>query len=101
MPRAAGSRSWAAVRSWRSSRATRVNVPRPNIRLNRSRDSGARGTLGTALGPDERLLHRQRVELEDRIEQRPAHAGQELDRLERLDRADDAGGSAQHAGLAA
>src|SRR3954470_12232349 len=32
-PRAAGSRSWAAATSWRTSRATRRRVPRPSMAL--------------------------------------------------------------------
>src|ERR671932_556372 len=81
--------------------STRVRVPTPNIDSHGSRDAGASWAVGAPLGPDERLLHRERVELEDRVEQRAADARQQLDRLERLDRPDDPGRRAQHAGLAA
>src|SRR5215208_3148885 len=104
MSRAAGSRSSAAVRSSRSSRATRVKVSMPNMpsaRLWRRPEVAARGAVVPARGGHDRLLRPRRVELEDLVEQRLADAGQELQRLERLDRPDDARGRPQHAGLAA
>src|SRR3954453_16496671 len=104
MSRAAGSRSWAAVRAQRGSRVMRARVaePRSDLRgLWRSGDTGTRRAVVTPAGDDERLAHVAPVELEDAVEQRLPYAGEQLERLERLDRPDDPGHRPEHARFAA
>ena len=96
-PRAAGSRSWAAAMSRRSSPSTRAAVRIPIM-------SYERGTV-RAVRPAGRGDAQERVvvevDLEERVEQRAVEPGEQLQRLERLQRADHARRRAEHAGLRA
>src|SRR5690348_14572882 len=89
-PAAAGSRSRTAWMSPRS-RFTVVNT----LRL------AAVRAVGAPLDVHAQRLERQQVDLQERIGHWRRGRGQQLDRLQRLQRADDARGGAEHAGLGA
>src|SRR5215208_3792176 len=93
-PRAAGSRSCAAATSRRSSVATRRRMF--TIRM---LEVGTVRTVCPPCGADTQDVRGGEVQLEEAVGDGRRHAGEQLHRLERLERADHAGGRAEHAGV--
>src|SRR4029453_16631970 len=98
-PLAAGSRSYAARTSRRSSPATRRRVPIPNTPYSLRR-CAVRAVRAAPDGHAQEVMGRE-VDLQERVGQRAVEPREQLQRLERLQGPDHAGRRAEHAGLRA